>query len=338
MSDHPATDPQAAEPAAEAAEGPAAGPAADPHAALRAELAGLATEAVEADHEQLDLLDTGGLVAAMHACDRAAVAAVGAAAPRIVQAVDAIAERMRRGGRLVYAGAGTSGRMGVLDASECPPTFGVSPDLVVGLIAGGDTAIRTAVEGAEDDQDAGAADVAALGLGASDSLVGLSASGRTPYVLGALRTAAAAGALTVAVACNTGSRIGAAAEIAIEADTGPELIAGSTRLKAGTAQKLVLNMLSTLTMVRLGKTYGNVMVDLQATNDKLMARAERTVMRVTAVDAATASAALRASGGSVKEAVYALLTGAPAARAHTALAEHDGHLRRALAAAAEGRG
>ncbi len=298
--------------------------------ALRDEIGELETEAVDASLGRLDLEPTAALVQKMNLGDQTAPVAVAEAAPAIVGAIDAVTERLRAGGRLIYVGAGTSGRLGILDASECPPTFGVDPSLVIGVMAGGDEAIRRAVEGAEDDTEAGMRDLSALDLTPLDSVVGLSASGRTPYVAGALEHARRSGALTVAVACNRNSRIGALAEHAIEVVVGPEFIAGSTRLKAGTAQKLVLNMISTICMVRLGKTYGNVMVDLQPTNDKLKARAERTVMSITGVSAETASAALREAGGSVKAAILSILAGIPATSARSRLARAQGDLRRAL--------
>ena len=304
--------------------------------ALRTEIADLATESIDAAMRDLDLLPTVELVAAMNRLDAEVPAAVGRAAAMIARAVDAISERMSRGGRLVYVGAGTSGRIGVLDASECPPTFGVEPDRVVGVIAGGETAIRSAIENAEDDGAAGARDLARLDVGVDDAVVGLSASGRTPYVLGALRYARGAGALTVAVACNRPSRAGAVAEIPIEVVVGPEFIAGSTRLKAGTAQKLVLNMLSTLAMVRLGKTFGNIMVDMRATNEKLRARAVNVLTALTDVSADAAAAALTDSRGSVKEAALALLADVPVETARHALAGHDGDLRRALGGLLDG--
>jgi N-acetylmuramic acid 6-phosphate etherase len=303
---------------------------ADPLAALRQELAGLTTEAANPALDDLDLRSTEDLVYAMNQQDALVPAAVAAAAPAIARAVDGIAERMRRGGRLIYAGAGTSGRLGVLDASECPPTFGVDPGLVVGIIAGGDVALRSAAEAAEDDVDQGRADVADIGIGADDTLVGIAASGRTPFVIGALQQATEAGSLTIALACNSDSAIGKLAEIAIEVVVGPEFIAGSTRLKSGTAQKLVLNMLSTLTMVRLGKTYGNVMIDVQATNEKLHARAQRTVMAVTGAAPADAAVALAEANGSAKVATLMLLGDVDAFTAARRLAEHGGVLRAAL--------
>ena len=302
----------------------------DELASIRLELSGLTTESVDGSLGDLDLRPTTELVLAMNDQDALVPAAVRAAAPAIARAVDGITERMLRGGRLVYVGAGTSGRLGVLDASECPPTFDVDPGQVVGLIAGGDAALRTSVEAAEDATAQGRTAVAGIDLTPDDTVVGIAASGRTPFVLGALEYAAEVGALTVALACNAGSRSGEIADIAIEVVVGPEFIAGSTRLKSGTAQKLVLNMLSTLTMVRLGKTYGNVMIDLRATNDKLRARAQRTVMAVSGRGVDEVSVALEAAAGSVKVATLMLLADISAAQAQARLEAADGYLRTAL--------
>ncbi|UYO96218.1 N-acetylmuramic acid 6-phosphate etherase [Microbacterium sp. M28] len=300
-------------------------------AALLAELSGLTTEAQTADRGDLDLLDTADLVRAMNAEDRRVPEAVAAQADQIARAVDGITERFRRGGRLIYIGAGTAGRIGVLDASECPPTFGTDPSMVVGVIAGGERAIRSAVEDAEDDEDAAIADLERLSLAPEDTVVGISASGRTPYVVSGLVHAGEAGALTVAIASNAGSATGAAAEIAIEVVTGPEFVSGSTRLKSGTAQKLVVNMLSTLSMIKLGKTYRGVMVDLLATNEKLRVRSVRTVSQLAGVDVDAASDALRRADGSVKLALLMLATGADAVTAARALGDADGILREAIA-------
>jgi len=286
---------------------------------LRAQLSTFATEAVREEHRDLDTLSTGRLVKLMNEQDQLVPAAVAQVLPSVASAIDDITDRMRRGGRLIYIGAGTPGRLGVLDASECPPTFNVDPSLVVGIIAGGDGAIRMAVENAEDDFEGGAQGLRDIGLTAQDAVVGISASGRTPYVMGALEYARSIGALTVAVACNSGAAIGRGADHAIEVVVGAEFVAGSTRLKAGTAQKLVLNMISTLTMIRLGKTYGNIMVDLRVTNEKLRARAERAVMLVTECTPAEAAAALAASGGSVKTAILMLLRNLGADDARAAL-------------------
>lgn len=301
-------------------------------AALIGELSGLSTEQADTARGDLDLLPTLDLVRAMNAEDQRVPDAVAAQADRIAEAVDGITERFRRGGRLIYLGAGTAGRVGVLDASECPPTFGTDPDMVVGLIAGGEAAIRNAVENAEDDDRAAAESLRALGVGADDTVVGISASGRTPYVLGGLAYAREAGAFTVAIAANADSAIGAAADVPIEVVVGPEFVTGSTRLKAGTAQKLVVNMLSTLSMIRLGKTYRGVMVDLQATNEKLRARSVRTLIQLTGAAQDDAVRALGEAGGSVKLALLMLFTGASAEAAAAALSSAGGVLRDAIAA------
>ncbi|WP_223692876.1 N-acetylmuramic acid 6-phosphate etherase [Leifsonia poae] len=299
---------------------------------LRDELSALTTEAIREDLRDLDTLSTLRIVTLMNEQDQTVPPAVAAVLPQIAAAVDDIAERMRQGGRLIYIGAGTPGRLGILDASECPPTFNTDPSQVVGVIAGGDGAIRIAVENAEDDEQGGADALAELDVRAADVVVGISASGRTPYVVGALGFARDRGALTVALACNGGSTIGRGADHVIEVVVGPEVIAGSTRLKAATAQKLVLNMLSTITMVRLGKTYGNIMVDLRATNEKLRARAERTVMLATECSAAQAEDALARSNGSVKTAILMVLRGLTADQATTAISATTS-LREALATA-----
>jgi N-acetylmuramic acid 6-phosphate etherase len=295
-------------------------------------LAQLDTEAATTERGDLDLLDTIELVRLMNAEDRRVPVAVAERAADIARAVDGITERFRRGGRLIYIGAGTAGRIGVLDASECPPTFGTDPSMVVGIIAGGEAAIRAAVENAEDDVDAAEQSLRGIGLTAEDTVVGISASGRTPYVVAGLEYARGIGALTVAIASNSGSAIGAVAEIPIEVVTGPEFISGSTRLKSGTAQKLVVNMLTTLSMIKLGKTYRGVMVDLQATNEKLQARSVRTVTELAGVTVDEAVDALRAADGSVKLALLTLATGADADRARDALAQAGGILREAVAA------
>lgn len=297
---------------------------------IRDQLSGLSTERIDAELATVDTWSTLDMVRAMNLQDSAVPAAVASASAPIADAVDAAAERMRSGGRLIYIGAGTPGRLGILDASECPPTFGTDPSLVVGLIAGGDEAVRTAVENSEDDTAAGAGDLQGMALTDRDTVVGISASGRTPYVLAAIDYARTVGALTIGVASNSNAELSAAAQIAIEVVAGPEFLAGSTRLKAGTAQKLVLNMLSTLTMIKLGKTYGNVMVDLRATNAKLRARSERTVMEVTGIGSAEAATMLGRADGSVKLAILMALGGLDAPAARRALDDSDGHLRAAL--------
>jgi N-acetylmuramic acid 6-phosphate etherase len=311
---------------------------AEPHpiADLRETLETLATEAVSDSTRDLDIMSIEELVAAMNAANAEVPVAVARESASIIAAATGVAERMRRGGRLIYAGAGTAGRMGVLDASEIPPTFGAAPELVVGLMAGGPEALHTAVENAEDDADAGRAAVQAIDIGPLDAVVGISASGRTPFVLGAIDQARAAGAFTVGLACNAGSPLGREAEVGIEVVVGPEILTGSTRLKAGTAQKLVLNMISTISMVRLGKVYGNLMVDLRATNAKLRARSERTVMLATGADPQEAAEALDATGGWIKAAILMSETTLDADAAVRLLAEHDGRLREALTAADTG--
>ncbi|MFF4644151.1 N-acetylmuramic acid 6-phosphate etherase [Streptomyces sp. NPDC001389] len=301
------------------------------HADLRAQLDTLTTEAFRPELAEIDRLPTLEITRLMNAEDATVPAAVAAQLERIAAAVDAIAERMARGGRLVYAGAGTAGRLGVLDASECPPTFNTDPAQVVGLIAGGPGALVTAVEGAEDSRELAAEDLTALALTADDTVIGVSASGRTPYAIGAVEFARSRGALTVGLSCNAGSALAAAADHGIEVVVGPELLTGSTRLKAGTAQKLVLNLISTVTMIRLGKTYGNLMVDVRATNEKLRARSRRIVAMATGAPDAEIEAALTATGGEVKDAVLVLLGGVDGPTAARLLTASRGHLREALA-------
>ncbi|MEU3458409.1 N-acetylmuramic acid 6-phosphate etherase [Streptomyces sp. NPDC006733] len=300
---------------------------------LRKELETLTTEAFRPELSEIDRQSTLEIARTMNAEDATVPAAVAAQLPAIAAAIDDIAERMARGGRLLYAGAGTAGRMGVLDASECPPTFNTDPGQVVGLIAGGPEAMVTAVEGAEDSKALAAADLDALALGPDDTVVGVSASGRTPYAIGAVEHARSLGALTVGLSCNAHSPLAAAAEHGIEVVVGPELLTGSTRLKSGTAQKLVLNMLSTITMIRLGKTYGNLMVDVRASNEKLRARSRRIVALATGAPDATIEAALAAADGEVKHAVLAILAGVDASTAARLLAKSNGHLRAALESA-----
>ncbi|HEU5101755.1 MAG TPA: N-acetylmuramic acid 6-phosphate etherase [Roseiflexaceae bacterium] len=288
------------------------------------------TEARNPATAQIDLLPTIELVRLINVEDARVPAAVAAEIPSIAEAIDRIAARMRAGGRLIYAGAGTSGRLGVQDAAECRPTFGTPAGLVVALIAGGPPALTEAVEGAEDDADAGASAVAALQAGANDSLVAVAASGATPYPLGALTEARKRGALTVSLACNRPSQLEQAADIGIAPLVGPEVIAGSTRLKAGTAQKLVLNMISTGVMIRLGKTFGDLMIDLQPTNRKLRRRASRIVEEICGISAAEAEQVLVASGGDVKVAIVATLGGIAPEVARQRLRAAGGVVRLAL--------
>ncbi|MGA5139232.1 N-acetylmuramic acid 6-phosphate etherase [Streptomyces azureus] len=300
---------------------------------LRAELESLTTEAFRPDLAGIDRLPTLDIARLMNGEDATVAGAVAARLPQIAAAIDALAERMARGGRLVYAGAGTAGRLGVLDASECPPTFNTDPSRVVGLIAGGPQAVVTSVEGAEDSRELARADLEPLGLTPDDTVVGISASGRTPYAIGAVEYARARGCLTIGLACNPGSPLAAAAEHGIEIVVGPELLTGSTRLKAGTAQKLVLNMLSTITMIRLGKTYGNLMVDVRASNDKLRARSHRIVALATGAGDEEIERALAATDGEVKNAILIILADVDGPTAARLLEESDGHLRAALVAA-----
>jgi N-acetylmuramic acid 6-phosphate etherase len=254
------------------------------------------------------------------------------AAPALAAAIEAIVERVAGGGRLVYIGAGTSGRLALVDAAECGPTFGLPDGRILAIVAGGAHAHAVAQEAAEDDGLEGAKDIAAAQVGPSDAVVALSASGSTPYALGAARAASEAGALTVAVVCSRDSKLGRLADHEIVAVTGPEVIAGSTRMKAGTAQKLVLNTISTVTMVRLGRTFGNLMVDVVASNAKLRARARRVVELATDASETEADAALVAAGGDAKVAILSLLTGSPIDAARERLAGAGGSIRRALEA------
>jgi N-acetylmuramic acid 6-phosphate etherase len=289
-----------------------------------------ATERPNPATEDIDRRTTGEILALMNEADASVPAAVRLVLPQIERVVDEIVARWGRGGRLFYFGAGTSGRLGVLDASECPPTFGSPAEQVQGVIAGGDGALRQAVEGAEDNAARGTEDVDAAGVGAQDVVVGLAASGTTPYVAGALRAARERQAFTVSLVCNGGSPLSRLADVAIEVEVGPEVIAGSTRLKAGTAQKLVLNMLTTASMIRTGKVFGNLMVDLSATNQKLRRRARRIVAAVAGIDEPGAGRLLESTGYRVKPAILMANRGVSAAEAETLLAAAGGILRRAI--------
>jgi N-acetylmuramic acid 6-phosphate etherase len=285
------------------------------------------TESQNLHTTEIDRLTTLEIVQRINDEDAKIPAVLRESLPQIAQAVDAIAERMARGGRLIYVGAGTSGRLGILDAVECVPTFNTGPSQVVGLIAGGSGAIVRSVEGAEDDADAGRADLLALNLTPDDAVVGIAASGRTPYVLGALAAAAEISALTVGISCNVPAPILDAAQIAIGVPVGPEVITGSTRMKAGTAQKLVLNMLSTATMVRLGKVYGNLMVDVRPTNEKLVDRARRIIAQIADVPYEEAARLFAASGNEVKIAIVMSKRGVSADEARALLDAARGRLR-----------
>ena len=289
-------------------------------------LAQLPTEGRNAASEGLDGLPTRAMLEVIHAADGEAVAAVGRELERIAAAVDAIASRLESGGRLFYLGAGTSGRLGVLDASECPPTYNTPPEMVQGVIAGGDGALRRSVERAEDDAAQGVRDLEERGFGAADALVGIAASGRTPYVVGALEHARRMGALTVGLSCVPGSPVERAAELAITPATGAEVVTGSTRMKAGTATKLVLNMLSTGALVRLGYVYDNLMVNVQPTNAKLVDRAARIVAAITGLEPG-AAAELLERAGSVRTAVAMQKLGVGREEAEARLAAAHGRLK-----------
>lgn len=297
-------------------------------------LASLSTEQVNRATLDLDERSTLGILQAMSDEDATAVAAVRRALPEIASAVDLVADRMARGGRLIYVGAGTSGRLGVLDASECPPTFGVPPGLVVGIIAGGDPALRRSSEGVEDHPRLGARDLEAAEVGPLDTVVGISASGRAPYVGGALQYARRRGAATVAVVNHDPAEIARHAQITIPLLTGAEVLTGSTRLKAGTAQKLVLNMISTTAFVRLGYVYGNWMVNLRPTNIKLKARAVRIVQQAGDVDADTARNLLLRARNRVKVALVMAKTGLDSGEATRRLEAARGWVRLAIEGAA----
>jgi N-acetylmuramic acid 6-phosphate etherase len=292
----------------------------------------LLTESRNPHSESIDTLSPLEIVRLMNSEDAKVVDAVGAEAESIAQAIEWAADRLRRGGRLVYVGAGTSGRLGILDASECPPTFSTPPGMVGGLIAGGLTALTRAVEGAEDDHDHGAADIATLGVGEDDLVVGIATSGRTPYVLGAVREARRCGTSTVGLTCNRPSLLGGEVDLEIAPLVGAEVISGSTRLKAGTATKLILNMISTGAMVRIGKTLGNRMVDLQPSNEKLRIRSRRILREMAGVDDALASQILARCGGYLKRALVVALAGVDPDVAQALLDTHGGQVRAAVRA------
>ncbi|MBW5892183.1 N-acetylmuramic acid 6-phosphate etherase [Pectobacterium polaris] len=278
----------------------------------------------------LDQFSTLEMMHAFNQEDRKVPEAIAQVLPAIAEAVDLATASLQEGGRLIYLGAGTSGRLGVLDASECPPTFGVPHGLVIGLIAGGPGALLKAVEGAEDDPALGEADLKALNLTSVDMVVGLAASGRTPYVIGALRYARDVGCRTAAISCNPHSPIAQEAQVAISPVVGPEALTGSTRLKSGTAQKLVLNMISTGAMVKLGKVYQNLMVDVKATNVKLLDRACRIVVEATGAEREKARQALVQADNEVKPAILMLLANIDVVAARERLKQHNGYLREAL--------
>ncbi|OEF86544.1 N-acetylmuramic acid 6-phosphate etherase [Vibrio splendidus] len=298
--------------------------------ALISALSHLVSEGRNPDTMDIDLLTSLEVVEKINQQDKQVPLAIEAELPQIAKAVDKIAHAFQNGGRLIYMGAGTSGRLGVLDASECPPTFGVSDKMVIGLIAGGPEAILKAKEGAEDSLTLGIEDLKAIHFSENDVVVGIAASGRTPYVIGALNYANQLGAVTVALSCNPDSPIAEIAQIPISPVVGPEALTGSTRLKSGTAQKLVLNMLTTASMIRIGKSYQNLMVDVKATNEKLVARAARIVIQATECDKALAVSTLKTTDYDVKLSILMILTGLDLELAKAQLDKQNGFLRKAV--------
>lgn len=294
------------------------------------DLSKLLTERRNANSANIDTLSTEEMLTVMNNEDQQVAHAITPYIPQIAQLVDSVANAFRHGGRLIYIGAGTSGRLGILDASECPPTFGTRPEQVVGLIAGGHTAILKAVENVEDNAAQGEEDLRAIGFNEHDVLVGIAASGRTPYVLGAMAYAHQQNALVAIVSCNPHGEMAQQADIAITPVVGPEVVTGSTRLKAGTAQKLVLNMITTGAMIRSGKVYSNLMVDVEATNAKLIERQISIVMEATECDRPTAQAALDACGRHCKTAIVMVLADLSADEAKQLLADNNGFIRKAL--------
>lgn len=290
----------------------------------------LVTESINEETNNIDELETKDIVRLINDEDKKVAFAVEKEIPNISEAVEVIYKKIKKGGRLIYIGAGTSGRLGILDASECPPTFGVDPSMVQGLIAGGDKAIRDAVEGAEDNKKGAIKQLNDIDFNEKDVLVGIAASGRTPYVIGGLEYAKEIGSPTIAVTCNPDSEVSTVADISISPVVGPEVIAGSTRMKAGTAQKMVLNMLTTSTMIKLGKVYKNLMVDLQAKNEKLVERCKNIVVKVTNVEKETATKYLEKTNYNVKLAIFLLKTGLEISEARKILKENEGHLSSAI--------
>ncbi len=301
------------------------------------ELRELTTETRNSDTWNLDEMTPFEIAQIMNRNDAGVPEAITPHLEQIARIISAVEQAFLNGGRLIYIGAGTSGRLGVLDASECPPTFGVSEDQVIGLIAGGDIALRSPVEGAEDNMDLGKEDLEKLHITDKDVVIGLAASGRTPYVVGGLRYARNVGCVTAAVVCNSGSRIAKEADIPVEIEVGPEILTGSTRLKAGTAQKLVLNMISTGAMVRTGKAYQNLMVNVVQSNQKLCTRAENIVMDATGVDRTTARKVIDQAEGSVKLAVVMVLVDCGVGEAKDLLEQSAGHVREAVRIAGQKR-
>ena len=293
-------------------------------------LSTLITEQRNPNSMHVDSLSALEIVQLMNEEDKQVPLAIEKCLPQIAQAVERIVAAFQQGGRLVYIGAGTSGRLGVLDASECPPTFGVSPEMVKGIIAGGERALRHPIEGAEDSKTQAVVDLQTIQFSSKDVLVGIAASGRTPYVIGALEYAKSLGSVTVSIASNPNSAMANIVDIAIDTVVGPEVLTGSSRLKSGTAQKLVLNMLTTASMILMGKCYQNLMVDVQASNEKLKARAIRIVMQATDCDKAVAEETLKLADQNAKLAIMMILSGLDRAQAEALLEKHQGKLQLAL--------
>lgn len=293
-------------------------------------LSTLITEQRNPNSMNVDSLSALEIVQLMNQEDKQVPLAIEKCLPQIAQAVECIVAAFQQGGRLVYIGAGTSGRLGVLDASECPPTFGVSPEMVKGIIAGGERALRHPIEGAEDSKAQAVVDLQTIHFSSKDVLVGIAASGRTPYVIGALEYAKSLGSVTVSIASNPNSAMANIVDIAIDTVVGPEVLTGSSRLKSGTAQKLVLNMLTTASMILMGKCYQNLMVDVQASNEKLKARAIRIVMQATDCDKALAEETLKLADQNAKLAIMMILSGLDRAQAEALLEKHQGKLQLAL--------
>ena len=293
-------------------------------------LKNMSTETRNQNTMNLDIMTPLEVVTVMNQEDARVPEAIKPALPNIAQCVTWAISSIEAGGRIIYMGAGTSGRLGVLDAVECPPTFGVAPEVVVGLIAGGEKAFVKAVEGAEDSRELGRQDLIDINLEARDIVIGIAASGRTPYVLGGLAYAKEVGCHTVGISCNPGSAVGAAAELAIEVVPGPECLTGSTRLKSGTCQKLILNMISTATMVGCGKAYQNLMVDVMQTNEKLVVRAQNIVMEATGCDRETAAEKIGIAGGNAKTAITMILADCGLEEARARLEKAKGHVREAI--------
>ena len=293
-------------------------------------LSTLITEQRNPNSMHVDSLSALEIVQLMNQEDKQVPLAIEKCLPQIAQAVECIVAAFQQGGRLVYIGAGTSGRLGVLDASECPPTFGVSPEMVKGIIAGGERALRHPIEGAEDSKEQAVVDLQTIHFSSKDVLVGIAASGRTPYVIGALEYAKSLGSVTVSIASNPNSAMANIVDIAIDTVVGPEVLTGSSRLKSGTAQKLVLNMLTTASMILMGKCYQNLMVDVQASNEKLKARAIHIVMQATDCDKALAEETLKQADQNAKLAIMMILSGLDRAQAEALLEKHQGKLQLAL--------